>query len=405
MIADLPILPPAPADPAPARPGRDAASPAPARFEALVTGDQPPATEDAPAPPQRRPVRQAPPNGDPGLVAAVVQLPLPVQPVEVPVPAGTALAAGPVPPAPGQQQAAVPGPAIMPTAAPGTVGTAPAQGDQLPVPVTVQPPDPGDPAGAAQVPKPLAGGVPAGAGTLPAAAPTTGPSAAGGLPVASPAVAAETAAPAAPPAAARPGKPVLQAPAADPARPAPVMVAPTKKEGGAEPLATVLPAGSGAAAIPAAPGGEAIHAPHRPAPASPPPPSAQVMAKLEPALAEGRPTTLTLRLTPEELGRVEVRIEVQDGKVNALVAADRQSTLDLLQRDARGMERALEQGGLKLQPDGLQFSLRDAPRQDQPGQQPSPQGGRAYRLDQAEVEPGPLAPIARRLDGLVDIQV
>lgn len=407
MIADLPILPPAPAEPATARPGRETA-PSPASFEALVTGEDA-AAEATPAPP-RRPVKQAPPNGDPGLVAAVVQLPLPVLPVDVPPPGAPALAAGPTPAIPGQAPApGVPGTGLVPTAVPGVASTTPAPNGEAPgAAAPVSPSAPGVTPNPAASPQPLAASLIATPDQpLPTAMPAAAPVPAGG--VALPKVTAQPApvaeAPAVPTLEARPSKPGPQALAADPSRPTPVVPVPKKDGVLADPLVTALPAGPGAAAVPVAEGEAGIHAPHRATQAAPPPPSAQVLAKLEPALAEGRPTTLTLRLTPEELGRVEVRIEVQDGKVNAMVAADRQSTLDLLQRDARGMERALEQGGLKLQPDGLQFSLRDAPRQDQPGQQPSPQGGRAYRLDQAEAEPGPLTPVARRLDGLVDIQV
>ena len=39
--------------------------------------------------------------------------------------------------------------------------------------------------------------------------------------------------------------------------------------------------------------------------------------------------------------------------------ADRSDTLDLLRRDASGLERALQDAGLKTADNGLQFSLRD----------------------------------------------
>ena len=39
--------------------------------------------------------------------------------------------------------------------------------------------------------------------------------------------------------------------------------------------------------------------------------------------------------------------------------ADRSDTLDLLRRDASGLERALQDAGLKTADNSLQFSLRD----------------------------------------------
>ncbi|MGL5138464.1 MAG: flagellar hook-length control protein FliK [Beijerinckiaceae bacterium] len=92
-----------------------------------------------------------------------------------------------------------------------------------------------------------------------------------------------------------------------------------------------------------------------------------------------------IRLDPEDLGRVDVNLSIDDkGEVKATLVVERPETLQLLQRDARTLERAFDQAGLKTNPDGLQFSLRD------PGQQgrgrgddgkPSFQGQNAGRED------------------------
>jgi flagellar hook-length control protein FliK len=67
-----------------------------------------------------------------------------------------------------------------------------------------------------------------------------------------------------------------------------------------------------------------------------------------------------IRLDPPELGRIEVRLNVdRDGVISSHVIADRQDTLDLLRRDPSGLERTLQDAGLKTSNDGLQFSLRD----------------------------------------------
>jgi flagellar hook-length control protein FliK len=67
-----------------------------------------------------------------------------------------------------------------------------------------------------------------------------------------------------------------------------------------------------------------------------------------------------IRLDPPELGRIEVRLDVdRDGNVTSRMIVDRADTLDLLRRDASGLERALQDAGLKTSNNGLQFSLRD----------------------------------------------
>jgi len=67
-----------------------------------------------------------------------------------------------------------------------------------------------------------------------------------------------------------------------------------------------------------------------------------------------------IRLNPAELGRIEVKMEVSDdGHVRAVLAVDKPETLDLMQRDPRALERALQAAGLKTDQDSLNFSLRD----------------------------------------------
>jgi flagellar hook-length control protein FliK len=72
----------------------------------------------------------------------------------------------------------------------------------------------------------------------------------------------------------------------------------------------------------------------------------------------------SIRLDPEDLGRIDIKLEISEaGQVQAKLVVERVETLQLLQRDAKTLERAFDQAGLKTNPDGLQFSLRD------PGQQ------------------------------------
>lgn len=67
-----------------------------------------------------------------------------------------------------------------------------------------------------------------------------------------------------------------------------------------------------------------------------------------------------IRLDPPELGRIEVHLHLdRDGNVTSRLIADRQDTLDLFKRDSSGLERALQDAGLKTSDNGMQFSLRD----------------------------------------------
>lgn len=76
---------------------------------------------------------------------------------------------------------------------------------------------------------------------------------------------------------------------------------------------------------------------------------------------------INVKLKPESLGHVQVRLDVSnDGRTHVVVSADRPDTLDLLQRDAQSLIRALNDAGLQTSQQNLSFNLRD---------QNMPQGG------------------------------
>lgn len=94
----------------------------------------------------------------------------------------------------------------------------------------------------------------------------------------------------------------------------------------------------------------------------------QVAVKLTSTAKDGG-GKISIRLNPEELGKVDVKLEIgRDGAVRATVSADRPETLDLMQRDARALEKALQDAGLKTDSNSLQFEKHDgqnaAGRQD-----------------------------------------
>ena len=83
-----------------------------------------------------------------------------------------------------------------------------------------------------------------------------------------------------------------------------------------------------------------------------------------------------IRLDPPELGRIDVRMQVDgDGNVHARMTVERAETLDLMQRDQRSLEKALAQAGLDSGKTNLEFSLRQNPfARDGQGQQQQQNG-------------------------------
>lgn len=84
----------------------------------------------------------------------------------------------------------------------------------------------------------------------------------------------------------------------------------------------------------------------------------QVHLKVMNAVKNGE-SKINIQLEPANLGKVEVSIDTNsDGKVSVVVMADKSDTLDLLQKDARALERALQNAGIKADANSLSFNLR-----------------------------------------------
>ncbi|HKO72189.1 MAG TPA: flagellar hook-length control protein FliK [Bradyrhizobium sp.] len=67
-----------------------------------------------------------------------------------------------------------------------------------------------------------------------------------------------------------------------------------------------------------------------------------------------------IRLDPADLGRIDVRIDVdRTGQVTSHVTVEKPETLSMLRQDAPQLQRALDDAGFKTGDGGLQFSLRD----------------------------------------------
>ena len=100
-----------------------------------------------------------------------------------------------------------------------------------------------------------------------------------------------------------------------------------------------------------------------------PPPSARAMPAAVPldqvavhiaTSAANGVDRIQIQLTPASLGRIDVEMEVaHDGRVDAVVRVDKPETMELLQRDARQLVRALQDAGLQADSGSLSFELRD----------------------------------------------
>jgi flagellar hook-length control protein FliK len=78
------------------------------------------------------------------------------------------------------------------------------------------------------------------------------------------------------------------------------------------------------------------------------------------ASARSGKTRFDVRLDPADLGRIDVRIDVdRNGQVTSHLTVEKPETLSMLQQDAPQLQRALDDAGLKTGSNGLQFSLRD----------------------------------------------
>jgi flagellar hook-length control protein FliK len=90
-------------------------------------------------------------------------------------------------------------------------------------------------------------------------------------------------------------------------------------------------------------------------------------------------TRFQIRLDPPELGRIDVRLEINEtGQVHARLTVEKAETLDLMQRDQRGLERALQQAGLDSNKTNLEFSLKQNPFSGQGGAEGESKNGGGF---------------------------
>lgn len=107
------------------------------------------------------------------------------------------------------------------------------------------------------------------------------------------------------------------------------------------------------------------------------PVSDQVHVAIHQARKDGM-DRITIQLEPVELGRIEVNMTTsRDGLTQIQFTVDNSDTFDHLSRDARHLERSLQEAGIKADTGSMQFNLRQQPQpqmQSGLGGQGQPQG-------------------------------
>ncbi|MEA4839123.1 MAG: flagellar hook-length control protein FliK [Rhodospirillaceae bacterium] len=83
----------------------------------------------------------------------------------------------------------------------------------------------------------------------------------------------------------------------------------------------------------------------------------QIRVQIGKSLAGGM-DSIHVRLHPESMGQVDIKLEMKGGQVTAAVTADKPETLQLLKNDAASLQQALKDAGLDADSSSLSFHLR-----------------------------------------------
>ncbi len=147
-------------------------------------------------------------------------------------------------------------------------------------------------------------------------------------------------------------------------------------------------------------------APHRPTPYMPV--THQMAMQVQRAVQDGN-ERLSIRLNPQELGRIDVQLEIgTEGKLRAKVMVENPQTLEMLQKDAKTLEKALQDAGLQTDQNSLSFSLQDSGDQARQRQDQRDEAGHGTALalpEDEQEDPAILAQTQILELGRVDVRV
>jgi flagellar hook-length control protein FliK len=150
--------------------------------------------------------------------------------------------------------------------------------------------------------------------------------------------------------------------------------------------------------------GQILSKPPAPPSTPPRPMTDQIAVQIRKAVDEGV-DKIRIQLRPAELGRVEIKLDIgADGRVAASVSAERPETMELLQRDARGLQQALQDAGLRADSGSLSFNLSGQnDGENAPSSGNDTADGEAQPSDDADVADS--AEPRRASDSLIDVEV
>jgi flagellar hook-length control protein FliK len=102
------------------------------------------------------------------------------------------------------------------------------------------------------------------------------------------------------------------------------------------------------------------------------PAAEQVAIQLKQAAQNGT-NRIEIQLKPASLGAINVKLDVtHDGRITAMISADRSDTLNLLRQDSSGLQQALRDAGLQADSGSLSFNLRGDPQSSPHYSAPAP---------------------------------
>ncbi len=75
---------------------------------------------------------------------------------------------------------------------------------------------------------------------------------------------------------------------------------------------------------------------------------------------------IDIQLKPEDLGHIQIKMQIKDGKLQAHIIASRPETMDMLQKEVQSLERAFNDAGFETDEGSLTFSFN---KENQSGQE------------------------------------
>jgi hypothetical protein len=148
----------------------------------------------------------------------------------------------------------------------------------------------------------------------------------------------------------------------------------------------------------------------RPVPSQPAyQPAEQVKVHIQ-QLVKSDTDRIQIKLSPASLGKVEVTLEVSPDKaVQAIVYAEKPETLDMLERDARVLQQAFEEAGMKFDQDSLMFKHGQSGNSQTELAEDSGSSENGAEMDGEDSDSGDIPaneqPNRRQHDGMLDLEI